>query len=332
MIQDTEYMYASARVRAADGKDTAKVRLERMLDCRTISQLTQTVLDFGFLDDTVKQPPADLKGLLEEALDAAVRLVTDAVPDPSVYHFLLYKYDCNTIKTALKANILGRDYSELYFRCGTAATENLAKRLSEGNYSGLPAHMAKACEEAADVYARTGEVRAIDLLLDTACFADIRDNAASGLPLFREYAEARADITNIQTSVRLANGRTAKEAAKALFTRAYVPGGKLPLSLFITDGCAGYDAIYERMDTGPLKQTVGDILAAGEGVQPDAVFDNFTYRLIADTRFKPFGPEIPAVFLLTREAEIKNCRIVEAGLLAGLAPEKIRERVRTDYV
>ena len=49
-------------------------------------------------------------------------------------------------------------------------------------------------------------------------------------------------------------------------------------------------------------------------------------------RFQAFGVEIPFWFLLIREAEIKNCRLIEAGLYAGLKPEEIRERVRVDYV
>lgn len=330
MIQDTEYMYASARIRGAEGRDTPKIRLDRMLDCRTISQLFRTVRDFGFTDDTAS---ADLKSLLEASLDAAVRMVAEAVPDPSVYSFLLYKYDCSNIKTALKSNSTGKDCRELYFRCSTFPADDLAKRLAEGDYAGLPVHMAEACAEAVSVYAQTKEVRAIDLLLDSACFADIRDNAAStGVSLFREYVKARADITNILTSVRLSKGYTAKEAAKALFLRAYVPGGILPPSLFIADGCAGYDGIFERMDPSPLKQVVGDILADENTVRSDVLFDNYTYRLMAGAKYKPFGVEIPAIFLLTREAEIKNCRIVEAGILAGLSPEKIRERIRADYV
>ena len=333
MIQDTEYMYASAKIRASDGRDTPKVRLDRMIECRTIPQLIRTVLDFGFLNDSRQGTFPDLKSVLEASLDAAVQIVWEAVPDPAVYHFLLYKYDCNNLKVALKSNILGQDYSELYFRCGTVPVEDLAKRLSEEDYTALPPHMAKACAEASAAYAATEEVRTIDFLLDAACFADIRDNAvASGVTLFREYAETRADITNILTSVRLAKSRTAKEAAKALFLRAFVPGGVLPSSLFLTDGCADYEIIFDRMNPSPLKQVVGDILSDGEDVRPDALFDNYTYRLMAGIKYRPFGVEIPAAFLLTREAEIKNCRIVEAGLLAGLTPEKIRERIRADYV
>jgi len=117
MRNDSEYMYASARIRAAEGKDTARMRLERMLECRTPEALLRTVLECGFLAEDRPQP-STLAEALEMALEDSVVLVRSSVPEPSLYDFLLYKYDCNNIKTAVKSSILGQDYCENYFRCG----------------------------------------------------------------------------------------------------------------------------------------------------------------------------------------------------------------------
>ena len=332
-IKDTEYMYASAKIRAAEGKDTPRARIDRLVECRTVPALLAAVCDLGFLGDLAA--PDTLEEALRLSLDHAVALVQDAVPEPEVYNFLLYKYDCSNLKVALKASILGKDYSELYFRCGTFPfrVDELTERLAAEDFTGIPAHMAQAYAEARDTYAKTAEVRAIDLLLDCACFADIADNVQKyDVPLFRRYTAARADLTNLQTAQRLAAGHAARETAAALMKRAYVPGGTLPVEVFFSeDGrVRDYEALVDVLEDDALRELLTKVLS--DRNPPDGAFDNYAYRLFADLRHQPFGVEIPFWFLLIREAEIKNCRLIEAGLYAGLKPEEIRERIRVDYV
>lgn len=324
-------MYASAKIRAAEGKDTARIRIERLVECRSVPALLTAVCDLGFLEEGAA--PETLDEALRMALDHAVALVDAAVPNSQIYHFLLYKYDCSNLKVALKSTILGRDYSELYFHCGTFPVEGLTERLAAEDFNEIPQHMAEAYIEARDTYAKTGEVRVIDLMLDKACFADIADNVRKyGVPLFIRYAAARADLTNLQTAERLATGHAARETAAALMTRAFVPGGTLPVEVFFADdgSVRDYEALCEVLEDDTLQELLEKILS--DRNPPDSAFDNYAYRLFADLRFKAFGVEIPFWFLLTREAEIKNCRLIEAGLYAGLKPDEIRERVRVEYV
>ena len=331
MRKETEYAYASARIRAAEGKDTAGIRLERMLACRSLEQLYRTVLEFGFLAEDSRQP-ADLSAALDMAWEDAVALVRNNVPQPSLYDFYLYKYDCNNIKVALKADILGLDYSGLYYTCGTFSAEHLAERLAAGDVTDLPFHMAEAVGEAKTAYAGTGEGRAIDFLMDRACFADMAAQAEeSGVALFRDYVTARADITNILSFVRLASWGT-KEAAAAVFSRAFVPGGVMEMTQFPEVGCSGYDELRERIPAGDLREAVERILIQGASARPEKEFDNMVHRIMNRERLVPFGVHVPAVFLNNREAEIKNCRIIAAGLTAGITGTALRERIRVDYV
>lgn len=330
-INETEYMYASARIRASEGRETARVRLDRMLECRSPEQLRKTVLELGFLAED-RRPPDTLPETLDQAWEDAVTLVRSSVPDPALYAFLLYKYDCNNIKVALKSRILGLDYSGLYYTCGTFSADGLAERLETGDFTGLPEQMAAAVPEAQAAYARSGEGRAIDFCLDRACYGDMAAQAAgTGVPLFMEYTAAKADITNILSSVRMA-ARGTKESAAAILEEAFVPGGTMPLSFFLEDGCLGYEALRERMAPGLLKEAVEKILMLGGNARPEKVFDDTVYRLMNRDRFVPFGVHIPAVFLVNREAELKNCRIIAAGLEAGVSGAELRERIRVEYV
>ena len=324
MRSEAEYMYASARIRAAEGRDTAKVRLERMLECRSVEQLYRTVLEY------LPEHPPTLAEALDRILTNSVALVRNNVPEPALYDFLLYKYDCCNIKTALKAGILREEQDRPYYLCGTFDPAGLAGRLAAGDVTGLPSRMGEAVSEAAAAYAETGEGCVIDFCLDRACFADMAANTEKyAVPLFREYASAMADIANIRSSVRLASRGT---RGTGVWKQAFVPGGTLSMEMFTAGRCPGYEKLREILLPGMLKDAVERILAAGDEAHPDVVWDDVLYRIMNRNRYTPFGVHIPAVFLTGREAELKNCRIIAAGLADGRTYGELRERVRWEYV
>lgn len=336
MTNDTEYMYASARIRAAEGKDTASARLHRMLDCRTPEQLLRTVIECGFFRDDHPLPET-LEQAWDMALTDAAALVCEVAPDPAVYDFLFYKYDCNNIKTALKAGIIGQNYDSNFYHCGTFAPTGLTERLAAGDHTGLPTHMGEAVDEAMTAYARTGEGRQIDFIIDKACYKDMAAAAGhTGVSLFRDYVAAKADFTNVLSSVRLSSGSTAggnPDTARAIFDMVFVPGGDLAKEQFTSqsEGCLSYMGLLEQLDGGMVKEAVRTVAEGGE-VRPEKVFDEAALSILDRERYTPFGVHVPAVFFLQREAELKNGRIIGAGLLAGLTGQETRERVRVAYV
>lgn len=338
MTNDTEYMYASARIRAAEGKDTPALRLERMLECRTPEMLLSTVLEFGFLRDGTapddRTPTESLGQVWDLALTSAASLVKEVAPVPEVYNFLFYKYDCNNIKTALKAGILGLDYSCNYYACGTINTTGLAERLANGDVTGLPTHMGEAVTEAMEAYARTGEGRQIDFCLDKACYGDMADNVRlSGVPILQEYVAAKADFTNVLSAARLA-GKSNKDVSCAIFAEAFVPGGTMLREQFCTpeDGCLSYTDLAERLEEGIVKEAIDKVLAAQGIVRAEKILDDAALAILNRDRYVPFGAHVPAVFFLQRETEIRNGRIIAAGLVAGLTGTALQERIRVAYV
>lgn len=330
-IKDVEYIYASSRIKAAEGNGTFNERMNRAIDAQSVSALYHAVLDFGIISESRKSTAVDLTSALNEALSSAVDLVVDSVPNPNIYNFLLYKYDCANIKTAVKESILNKDYGELYFDCGTVGADEVKKIVKERDFSSLPQGMAKSASIAYDIYEQTGETRSIDIMIDCGCFEDIKLSAqSSGVPFFEEIASMDADITNIKTSVRLSEGSLKPETAKALMERAFVVGGTIPQGVFIdssdgSTGAAGVEAIYEKMDASKLKSAIAD---ADSSLSAAAALEKCYIDTLSQFEYKAFGPEIPAVFLLMREREIRNLRIISALISkGGIKKEKIRERI-----
>ena len=56
--------------------------------------------------------------------------------------------------------------------------------------------------------------------------------------------------------------------------------------------------------------------------------DNAVTAYLRNARFKGFGPEAVVEYLALVESEITAVRMILSGLLSGIAPDVIRERLR----
>ncbi len=333
-IKETEYVYASTRVKAADGKGTSKERIASFAEAADRDALTAAIIDSGLVPDEARgavDSPADAA---DAALRGAADLLVSSVPDPDVYDFLFYKYDCCNIKTALKESITSEHDPSRYFTCGTVPADVVISSVSSRDYSLLPPSMGKRAEEARNTYETTAEARCIDLLLDVGCFEDASRSAEeSGVPFFREYVSLLADAANYSAFLRISSSGASPEAVSTLVKRAVVPGGSAPAEVF--GSAAEAETHAERIDALLMKTdrvAYRDIITSSD--DPEAVseaFDRLISELVRTLDFKAFGPEIPAAFFIKREAEVRAVRIAASMIGAGKSADEIKKRVGLEY-
>ena len=328
--REQDYLSAVSYLSAAGSVGSASERLARFTECRTADTLQSACRDVFRLN--IQGPD-----VYDAAITDAVDKLKSVCPDMTPFLPLLYKYDCTNAKIALKSAVSGAVCRpEDFFACGTVSREKLAAMCAERSYMALPEHMAASAAEADREYVKSGEVRAIDLLMDAACFADMAAAAdAGGVELVRRIVTLRADAANTLASMRIKASGMPNESAAALMKRAYVPGGDMPLRTFTGDGCSDIYEINEKTTVGCLLKDALLLLAGDKNVSFIAAERQFDEAVLSECdkyRFTPFGPEVAVRFLLTREAEITNCRLIENGLRSGLKPEIIKERLRRAYV
>lgn len=220
------------------------------------------------------------------------------------------------------------------FSCGTLPVSLVVNAAEASDFSKIPGELGAAAAEALKTYQKTGEVRSIDLILDRACFADMKKAAEeSGCELTGRIVRTRADGTNLLTAMRIAAEGLSPDAAASLFERAFVPGGNIPLSAFCSVENGVEDA--EKISARASGDTASVIKAAAKCADADAaakVIDEEIISLCMKYRFKPFGPEVAVSLIVIREAEITNCRIIEAAIGTENREDTVRERLRAAYV
>ncbi len=323
-------MFASARIKSADGKGSAKERLDRMCEARSCDELTAIIKElYGQSDADSPESAASC------VMRSSFALLDEAVPDKTVYDFLKYKYDCCNIKIALKSRILKADYSNLYYPYGSVPADVIADAVKSGDYSAFPANMALAAPRSLEAYLAGGEARVIDIMNDRACFDDILRSAAKlSSPELSDYYAMRADIVNLLTYLRIQKQGLSEAATRSVIERSLVSGGKLPKELFFVEtepdlaiaekywGLCEFTFALKSIGT----QKTQDITALERSL------DELALAALAPLKNKQFGVEVPAYFIIMREYEMKNARLISSALRHKASREKITERLRTAYV
>ena len=335
-LKDTDYLYSSARIRAASGSITPREQLERLLDAADVTELLALIRG-----NESPSEGASVTALLDAALDdrvaQAVALAETSVPEPALLDFLLYQYDCTNIKTAVKCMLRGINPipSDMLYRCGTVAPDLLAEMVMERSFGALPPHMAEAVPAALDSYMKTKDPRMIDFLLDAACYADIIGAAANcGSPLLLSMMRQKADYANLMTYLRTVRSFDRdSEAGLSSLRNALVPGGLLEEKLF-TDAYVNpdADAFANALKTTEYRALAETVTAGLPFSEMEKICDDLWLSNLQQVKFQAFGIEVIAQYIISTEYEAKNCRIIRAGLTAGQSADKIREKVRFGYV
>ena len=115
---------------------------------------------------------------------------------------------------------------------------------------------------------------------------------------------------------------------KVQLADALIEGGELNKEFFETAYSEGEEALWEN-----ARRTAYDAFANGVGgsstlTEIERAADNFWIKSVRQAKWQVYGEEVLLAYLATVEYEVRNLRIVLAGVEAGLSPKIIGERIR----
>ena len=324
----SDYLYASARIRALEARLATKEQLGALAEGGAPADVIATLFEAAGVAPTAERNGKDAEAALLAVLKGAIATVAASVPDQSIVHLIQFPYDCHNAKAYLKCHYRGIDAAPLLIDAGSVPANDLQAALKKNDRTLLPSHMSEAFSEAEEAYAKTGDPREIDFLLDRALFEDLAD-AANAFPFAKEIFEAKADLANILICLRLV--RSNPLTAEALFGKAALPGGTLEKDLFAPAFTQGEHAFLKALAATPY-QTVVKNAKASTPAELEKRADDYITKRLSTAKNLPFGAEIPLAYLLALEGIIKNIRILLSGRAAGLDGATLLSRVRESYV
>ncbi len=331
--KNMDYVFASARVRSVEKNLLSKEKADKMVDSKNTEDALKVLAEIAYAEENSNLNPSELNEVLSSEIQKAYAFVFEIAPDKSVFDTFLYPYDYHNLKVLLKAEFSETDADAFLVNIGTISASKLAVMVRERSFMGMPEEMRRAVQEAIDVFGRTADPQAVDFILDRACYESMCKAAAhSGNEYIQGYIALLIDTLNLKTFVRL------REMKKNwdFFSKVFLPGGRISESLFVSSYEDSYEQFAEKLLPYGLDEALSEgavlLKESGRFTVLEKLCDNRLLQYAKQAKYISFGVEPLAAYLIAKEGDIKNVRIIMAGLLQGLSKAKIKERQRESYV
>ncbi|HHW49563.1 MAG TPA: V-type ATP synthase subunit C [Clostridiaceae bacterium] len=334
LTAETEYVYAVGRIRAIEKKLLDKSGIERMLDAKSPEEALKVLVDAGYGSNVGDASnPFHYENLLKEEQKKVFKLLKEIAPEPEVFDLFLLRNDYHNIKTVLKAEFLGQDSSDILVDSGSIEVNKLKAMIRDRNFKEIPEIMKEAIEECMDLFNRTGDPQVIDVILDKANFRQMKEKAEESKYSFLiNIVENMIDLTNIKIFLRTRNVGKSWDAIQKML----LPGGTVENSLFFESMNDSLEDFIKKLKQKPYgaicEEGIESFKNTGSFTGFEKLVDNYMISLVKKAKYKAFGIEPLIGYLIAKENEIKNARIVMVGKINNIPNEVIKERLRETYV
>ena len=327
-LTDTNYLFLSATVACLENTLIQGELLDKMIEARSFEE------SFGIAAETfsergeIKYGADGYEKVLSDELFRAYseieKLLVSAGGETRLLRPMRYLYDCQNIKSCIKCEALGISPEEMFISCGNIPSPIVLEMVNKRDFSELPFNMRTAAEKAIEEFSVSGDPQKIDLILDRGAFLDMSETADEiGLEYLSMLCRTKIDLCNIMSFVRcMLSG-----IGLRFFREAFIPGGTLEEEFFVQRFGEGTDKLFSAMASSGLYGAFYEKAGKTPG-SAEKLCDEIYLKAAFSGKFVSFGPEKAIMYMIEKENEIRNVRIVLAGKKSGLSSEKLRERIR----
>lgn len=329
-----DYIQASTRTRVLEKRLLSRTQYDQLIEARDMDEV------FRLLNETVYGPyfsKVEDPHFYDEALDKAMQdFYKDMrwmAPDKELVDIFLLKYKIHNHKVFMKELLLGEDQEELYLNIDDSDFLNrketlllMDEKLREREF---PPYYTKALA----AYDKTKDAQFIDIYADQAYFDEMLELAKKlDVPMITEYVKDLIDFTNLKTLFRMR-----KQLRNATMLHdALIDGGNLERNQLTSRFFDPVDEIvadFKLKRVGPALQKGFDVYLQNQKLAGfEKYFENHSMDRLKDVKMVNYGPEVLFAYMLAKETEVKNLRLILVSKLNNLPADKIRERIRGTYV
>jgi len=295
-----------------------------MLDSDRVSGAVRVLHEAGYPENN------NYEDMLREETAKLYDYLKGISPEPEVFDIFAYRYDSHNIKVLLKSELSGADTEGLLADNGVVDKNALSILVRERDLGKVQPEFEKAIIESLDTYARTKDPQIIDILVDGAYFKlYLRMASATGSKFLLKLAAKIIDIANISAFIRVKS----KMEDLDLLSRVLIPGGEIKVKEYLDSFSKDIESFRDVLKGTGYGELL-DILteATGSVTEFEKACDNHVMKFIRNYRHKAFGIEPLIGYMLGKETDIKNARIILVGKINRMNSDIIRERLRNGYV
>lgn len=323
-MNDLEYTYAVARIRALEASLFSSTEIERLLACSDEEQCLQFLNEKGWGDGTGSMDASDM---LKREEERTWEVIGDVAPDLSVFDVLSYPKLFHNLKAAIKEVCTEVENQNIFYDDCSIKGQEMLQIVRNKEFHRLPGKMGEAASEAYDTLLHTRDGQLCDIIIDRAALEAIYEAGQKAKDeIIQNYAESTVAIADIKIAVRAQ--KTAKSAE--FMKRAMAPCQSVNTEQLAKAAISGMDAIRDYLSGTTYAEG-----AAALEESPSAFerwCDNRMMETIRPQKYNAFSMGPLVAYVLARENEIKTVRIILTGKQNDFPEGAIRERIREMYV
>ncbi len=327
--QEGAYAFATGRIRALEAKLLNRTHYQRLLEAPNALEAWRALAEMGYAKAAEKKLD-EYEEVLTDELRTVYKLLRSLAEGR--LEWLERRYDFHHVKVYLKAKLLGEDPREGVFDgVGTVPLKLIEASIATRVWSALPPELARVAEQALAEYESTRAPQSIDIIVDRGLFAYLTD-AVRGHPFMEALVAIWADLLNLKSLARA----KLMEKDRAFASRVFVPGGSLDdarvLALLDVDIATWADELRHTPYSSVLSRGLAQVAEKRSLALLEKLSDDFVMEFLKRAKLALYGAEPLIAYVLAKETELKNIRIILVGKLNGLSRETLEEHLREPYV
>lgn len=348
MKQD-DYIGASISTRINEKNLLTRSDFERLNDLDTIDEVLNNLSDTIYRDSIDELSNAqEYEEILKKELKRSYALLEELAPDNKILNYMKEKYHFHNLKVMVKEIIQGKDYKNLYMDLGgldlAFIKKNLIKEDKEDKFDfvlgdkkeDLPREekYLSFAKVALEKFEESNNPQDIDLSLDKGFYQmKLKDAKEMDSEKLIDFTREEVDLTNLVSLLRLKS----QDETLDLLKESLIDGGFVSRDKFIDYFSYDITRIREAMTNTNIGKYVKDILKDDRNIDEmimalEKVIDDHLTDFTIDSKMVTFGPEVLMNFLISKEIEIKNLRILLVAKQNNLDKDLSLERLRKSYV
>ncbi len=328
----TDYIFPSALIRSREKKLIKEEQFRSMTDSGSLDEICSAIQNAGYGSETLPFRLDTYQQVLKDENSNIFNEIKELSESYEGLNVLIYVNDYHNIKVFIKAELLGIDRSDIILNNGTIPAKVMEEAVRDRKATFVTDYMHDAVMESAEVFGRTRDPQYVDFVCDKYCFMEINRAAeASNNEFIKGYIKLWIDTINLKTYLRVKS----LGYGKSYFQDVFVPGGDMDLVTYTKVYEADAQNFAARFNASDLHDAITagreHLDKTGDYSVIEKLCDNALVDYIKGAQRISYGVEVLFAYLVAKQMEIKNIRILMAGKIAGMSPEKIAERIRKTY-
>ena len=347
------YIGGSISTRIRENNLLTSNDLERLNDYNSVEDVLNALSDSSYRDAIQNlNRPEEYEKILDEELKNSYDLIENTAGDDNILQYFRERYNFHNLKVLVREIAQDDSYANLYNDIGNIDLAYIKRHLSSDNIEvgflesleieGYEPFNKSVNEndtyveygkDALKKFRQTNNPKDIDITLDKAYYEKLLIDAKEiDLEELTKYTKERIDLINIKTLLRIkAQGNEASDLSEALIDGGYIQPERLVelapadinhIVVKLSNENINKYLVRALDDEKSLDQNLLDLEKAIDDHQMD-------YSRLAKSM--TYGPEVLMNYIISKEAEIKNLRIILVSKLNSLPKEFTLERLRETY-